>query len=97
MLVYPDFSKPFIHTTDASKVTVAAVLLQEHDGFDRPDAFASQAERNYSASEQAMFAVIWGTKRFRSYLYGRRFLVNTDYSGLTYLRNFSDNNARFTR
>jgi hypothetical protein len=101
VLVYPDFSKPFILTTDASKIALAAVLSQEHDGLDRPVGFASrqlnQAERNYSASEQEMLAVVCGTKHFRSYLYGRRFLVKTDHSALTYLRNFADNNARLTR
>jgi hypothetical protein len=54
VLVNPDFSKPFIFTTDTSKVAVAAVLSQKHDGIGRPVAFASrqlnQAERNYCAS-----------------------------------------------
>jgi hypothetical protein len=84
VLVYPDFSKTFIITTDASKVAMAALLSQEHDGLDRPVVFTSrqlnQAERNYSASEQEMLSVIWDTTHFRNYLYGRKFLVNTDHS-----------------
>jgi hypothetical protein len=86
MPVCPDFGKPFIHTTDPSKVTVEDVLLHEHDGIDRPVTFASPAERNNSASEQAMLTVIKGTIYLRSYL-----------NRLTCLRNFSDNNARLTR
>jgi hypothetical protein len=97
LLVYHDFSKPFLHTTDTSKVTVAAVLSQEHDSINRHVAFASQAERNYSASEKEMLGVIWSTKLFRSYLYRGRFLLNTDNSAVTHLRNFADNNARHTR
>jgi hypothetical protein len=97
LLVFPYFSKPFIHTTDTCKFTVESVLSQEHDGIDRHFAFASQPERNYSASEQEMPAVMWCNKHFRSYLYGRRFLVNTDTSAVTYLRNFADNNVRLTR
>jgi hypothetical protein len=41
VLAYPDFKSQFILTTDASKVTVAAVLSQVQDGVERPVAFES--------------------------------------------------------
>jgi hypothetical protein len=41
VLAYPDFKSQFILTTDASKVAIAAVLSQFHDGAERPIAFAS--------------------------------------------------------
>jgi hypothetical protein len=37
---------------------------------------------------------VWATKYFRCCLYGKKFLVRTDHSALTYLRNFADNNSR---
>jgi hypothetical protein len=68
ILAYPDFKSQFILTTDASKVVVAAVLSQVHDGVERPVAFASakmyRAEQNYSASEAEILAVIWAKSSF---------------------------------
>jgi len=65
------------------------------NGMERPIAFASRqmnkAEQNYTASEAKMLAVIWVTKHFRCYMYGRKFLVRTYHSALTYLHKFADN------
>jgi hypothetical protein len=44
-----------------------------------------------------MLALVWATKYFRCYLYGRKFLVRTDHRALTYLRNFADQNNRLMR
>jgi len=101
VLAFPNFSLPFILTTDASKVAVAAVLFQVQAGVERPIAFASRqkntAEQSYTASESEMLALVWATKFFRCYLFGRKFLAQTDHSALTYLRNFSDQNQRLMR
>ena len=103
VLAYPNFNLPFILTTDASKLTVAAVLFEVQDGAERPTAYASRqmntAERNYSATEAEMLTLIWAGKYtyFRSYLYGKRFVVRTDHSVLTYIRNFADNSSCLLR
>jgi len=57
----------------------------------------NRTEENYTASEAEMLALVWTTKYFRYYLYGRRFLVRTDHAALTYMRNFADNNHHFMR
>jgi len=97
VLAYPDFSQPFILTTDASKMAVAAVLSQLQEGVERPLAYASRQltknEASYSASESEMLALVWAAKHFRCYLYGRKFVVRTDHAALTYLKNFADQNA----
>ena len=101
VLAYPNFRAPFILTTDASKVAVAAILSQVQDGVERPISYASRqmnkAEQNYSASEAEMCAVQWATKHFRCYLYGRKFILRTDHSALKYLHAFADNNSRLLR
>jgi hypothetical protein len=38
-----------------------------------------------------------GTRYFRCYLYGKRFLVRTDRAALTYLQKFADRNIRLLR
>ena len=98
VLAYPNFDLPFILTTDASQVAVAAILSQVQNGVERPIAYASRqmnrAEQYYSASEIEMLALVWATKYFRCYLYGKQFLVRTDHAALSYLRNFSDSSSR---
>jgi len=69
VLAYPNFKLPFILTTDASGIAVAAVLSQVQDGLERPLAYASRqlnaAEQAYSASDAEMLALVWATKYFR--------------------------------
>jgi hypothetical protein len=57
----------------------------------------NKAEQAYSASESEILALVWATKFFRCYLYGKKFLVRTDRSALYYLRKFSDHNSRLMR
>jgi hypothetical protein len=101
VIAYPNFMLPFILTTDASKVIIGAILSQVQDGQERPIAFASRqlntAERNYTVYEQEMLALVWATKYFRCYLYGKRFLVRADHAALTYLQKFADHNSRLLR
>ena len=42
LLAYPNFELPFIVTTDASELAVAADLSQFQDGAERPTAYASR-------------------------------------------------------
>jgi hypothetical protein len=80
---------------------VAAILFKVQDGIERPISYTSRqmnkAEQNYSASEAEILAVTWGTRRFRCYLYGKRFIQRTDHAALKYLHTFADNNSRLLR
>lgn len=68
-LQYPDFSREYALTTDASNVTVGTVLSQVHIGSDHPVAYYSRtlniAERNYSTIEKELLAMVDATKNFR--------------------------------
>lgn len=98
ILQYPDFSKQFILTTDASNFAIGAVLSQGSIGSDKPIAFASRtlnkSEEKYSAIEKELLAVVWACKYFRPYLYGRKFVLYTDHKPLTYGLNLKDTNNR---
>lgn len=101
VLQYPDLSKRFILTTDASNYALGAVLSQGPVGQDRPVAFASRtltlSEEKYSAIEKELLAIDWACKYFRPYLFGRRFTLYTDHKPLTYALNLKTSNDRLVR
>jgi hypothetical protein len=87
VLAYPNFELPFILTSDAQKMVVAAILLQVQDGIERPVAYASRqmnkSEQAFSASEAEILALMWAPKFFCCYLYGRQVLIRTEHSTLS--------------
>lgn len=101
LLIYPDFTKPFILTCDASNYAVGAVLSQGQIGKDRPVAFASRtlnkSECNYSTTEKELLAILYGCKTFRPYLYGNKFQIVTDHRPLKWLFNHKDPGSKLQR
>ena len=97
ILSYPDFTKPFKLTTDASNVAIGSVLSQNN----KPIAFYSRtlnsAERNYSTIEKELLAILDSTKHFRPYLYGRHFTIETDHNPLVWLYKIKEPNSRLIR
>ncbi|GFS99640.1 transposon Tf2-6 polyprotein [Trichonephila clavipes] len=65
----PDGTKPFVIRTDASSVTLGAVLLQGEKDEEHPIEYASRllssSERNYSTTERKALAVVWALEKFR--------------------------------
>ena len=87
VLARPDFNKPFLLVTDASKAGLGCILTQlDENGHEHPIVFASRAlktnEANYAATKLECLAVIWAVKQFRPYLLGQKFTIITDHSAL---------------
>lgn len=101
ILQYPDFDREFILTTDASNLAIGAVLSQGTIGSDKPIAYASRtlnsSETNYSTIEKELLAIVWATKYFRPYLFGRKFKIVTDHRPLQWVMNLKEPNSRLTR
>jgi len=97
ILAYPDFEKNFKITTDASNVAIGGVLSQS----DRPIAYYSRtlnsAERNYSTIEKELLAILDTTKFFRPYVFGRKFVIETDHHPLVWLYKIKEPNSRLIR
>ena len=82
--------KEVVVQVDASAKGVGAVLLQPgKDGVLHPVGFASRvltpAEKHYSQIEREGLAVVFGVTKFRQYLLGRKFVLQTDHKALTTL------------
>lgn len=94
VLAMPNDDEPFILDTDASTVSIGAVLSQVQDGVEKPVAYASRKlsrlERNYCVFRRELLAVVYFLKQFRHHLLGRTFTVRTDHSALQWLRNIPE-------
>jgi transposase InsO family protein len=101
ILIYPDFTKPFILTTDASNFALGAVLSQNQNGREHPICYASRTlnvhECNYSTIEKELLAIVWATKYFRPYLFGRKFKIQTDHRPLNWLMSLKEPNSKLVR
>ncbi|XP_064486178.1 uncharacterized protein K02A2.6-like [Ornithodoros turicata] len=87
VLTYYDPGRPHTLSVDASSYGLGAVLLQEDlDGQRRPVAYASRAltstEERYAQVEKEALAITWACEKFRMYVLGLRFHVETDHKPL---------------
>ena len=101
VLQYPDFSRSFILTTDASGIAVGGILSQGEINKDLPIAYASRTltdnEFKYDTYEKEALAIVYCVKHFRPYLYGRKFTLVTDHKPLMWFKNAQDANMRILR
>ena len=95
------FEQAVFVTNRRIRVGVAAVLLQENEGKLYPVGYASKklnlTEARYPIIKKECLAVVWGIKRFKLYLAGRRFTLQTDHKPLKYLKEASYQNDRVFR
>lgn len=94
VLSFPDFSLPFYVATDASDVSIGAVLYQLPSGPDHPAdicyisfmACSLQAsECKYSATKKELLGVVFALTKFHYYLWGCHFDLYTDHCALTFM------------
>ena len=89
--MFPDFKKPFLLETDASKEGLGAVLSQKQsDGWYHPIAFGSRsltpAEKNYHSSKLEFLTLKWSVmEHFKEYLAYVPCVVRTDNNLLMYV------------
>lgn len=99
---HPNFNRPFILSTDASKLGLGAILKQRDDeGRERIIACASRSlnkhELNYPTTELELLAVVFGVTHFKIYIHGSKFSVITDHSALKALRTIKNAQGRLAK
>ncbi|XP_064479202.1 uncharacterized protein LOC135392418 [Ornithodoros turicata] len=101
VLKLPDFTKEFVLCTDASDRSIGALLLKEHDGTLHPVSCASRKllprESAYATVEREGLTLVWGVQNFRTFLYGRKFTIQTDHEPLFYINKQKHLNSRIMR
>lgn len=92
---------PCILKTDACKVGVAGILLQQQQNewrmIDCCSRRLSSSEENYAATELEGLAVVYAVSKFRHYLLGRYFRILTDHCALCSLTKKETQCARLRR
>nr|GEV23950.1 reverse transcriptase domain-containing protein [Tanacetum cinerariifolium] len=98
ILIAPNWDQPFELMCDANDFAVGSVLGQRIKKHFRPIHYASktmtEAESNYTTTENEMLAVVYAFEKFRSYLIMNKSIVYTDHSALKYLFAKKDAKAR---
>ncbi len=87
ILAMYDPKRPTIVSSDASSYGIGAVLLQlDDENNPRPVAYAScsltKAQRGYAQIEKELYAIVWACLKFKPYLIGLNFQIETDHKPL---------------
>ena len=91
VLAHPWFglNEEFILETDASGVSLGAILSQNKDGHVHPIAYASRAldchESNYGITELETLGLVWAVRHFCPYILGHQTTIITDHTACTSL------------
>jgi len=92
MLIHPNFSKPFVLTTDASDKALGFTLFQEADGKLLPVIYGgrtlTKAEKNYCTTDKELLGCYFAVKKCEFYLLGNEYALYTDHEPLIHLRTF---------
>ena len=100
-LAYPKPDEVFILDTDASDVSIGAVLSQIQDGEEVVISYASniliKEQRRWCTTRKELLAIVKFARYFRHYLLGRRFLIRTDHNCLVWLMSFKNPEGQLAR
>lgn len=93
MLKHPNWSKPLYISTDASKISISAILFQYDDENKKQIIYfacrsLTSTETRYSITELELLSIIFACKKLRMYLLigHHKDIVRTDHKALSFLK-----------
>jgi len=98
LLDYPRKNDKFVLATDASDIGLGAVLSTNRGTvIEYASRTLNKAEGNYSTTEKECLAIVWAVHKFRHYLIGAHFLLETDHKPLEWLASTKASKSRSQR
>ena len=97
ILTIPDGDEGFVIYSDASKMGLGAVLMQNGKVIAYASRQLKDYEKNYPTHDLELAAVVFALKIWRHYLYGVRCQIYTDHQSLKYFFTQKDLNMRQRR
>ncbi len=93
VLAYPNPDLPYVVDTDASNLSIGAVLSQLQDSEEKVIIYGSKAfsgsQRRWCTTRRELFAIIhFVTVKFSYYFLNKEFTLSTDHSLLRWLDSF---------
>nr|CAH8827780.1 unnamed protein product [Trichobilharzia regenti] len=96
-LKLPVPGRQFTVCTDASDYAIGAVLRQDEGIVEYASRVLTLTERKYSTIEKECLAMVWAVDKWRPYLLGRRFHIETDHKPLQFLKTARDPRGKLSR
>ena len=97
ILVLPESGKRFMVYTDASRIVLGCVLMQDGKVIAYASRQLKKHERNYPTHDLELAAVVFALKSWRHYLYGESCDIFTDHKRLKYIFTQKELNLRQRR
>lgn len=77
-----DSNKPITLQCDSSKSGLGCCLLQDGQPVSFASRALSEAEQNYAQIEKEYLSIVFATKKFHNFIYGKKVIVHTDHKPL---------------
>ena len=97
MLTQPTLGREYSLYSDASKIGVGCVLMQDGKVVAYASRHMKPHEQNYSTRDLELAAVVFALKIWRHYLYGEKYRIFTNHKSLKYLLTQKELNMRQRR